>query len=320
MDEFKLAFVPHPNDEVAEATHPVESLRSHVGNGLIMVPPEEGWRALVLAADCIIGDHGSVTFTAAAIGVPVLLASFGFTGMPPDVPLARFGRSAPRFAPDEPAAAQIRAAVEAGPVEFDYTDALAEPEPGAPFLLTEAIYRLIGLDAPEPTVPEPLPDPTPVPEYRDTSAWRCRMHRATEGTVWERRPFSVFAGGEGHVAADMACRDARIRSAASVLLLRDPLPRDDAAELLRTVMDEYPVCVVAGASTGDDEALIAMRDGPILHVRAPARQLDLIPSALYERLREHPTDPLGITAAEAREYLQRCFQPGPAVVAAESQT
>jgi hypothetical protein len=42
---------------------------------LIIIPPEEGWRAAVIASDLLIGDHGSVTQYAAAIGVPVQLAT-----------------------------------------------------------------------------------------------------------------------------------------------------------------------------------------------------------------------------------------------------
>ncbi|WP_162181565.1 hypothetical protein, partial [Glycomyces tenuis] len=318
MDEFKLAFVPHPNDEVGEAPHPVESLRPYVDNGLIMIPPEEGWRALVLAADCLIGDHGSVTFTAAAMGVPVLLASFGFAGMPPDVPLARFGRIAPRFEPNAPAAPQIRAAIEAGPVGFDFADALAEPEPGAPFLLAEAVYRLIGLDALELVEPEPLPLPAPVPEHRDTRAWRCRTRPTTAGAAWERRPASVPEPGEGHLAADVTCRDGRLRSAANVLVRhRGTVDPAMARQTLRAMLEAHPVCTVASARVGAGEVMIAVRDGTVLRVGARPAQLDLIPSAVYERLAEQGSDAPGLSAAETLVYLQRRFEPGPAFITAE---
>jgi hypothetical protein len=320
MDEFAVAFIPHPNDDLGDVPRPTGHLRPHLANGLIMVPPDEGWRAALAAADCLVGDHGSVTFFGAAIGVPTLLAAFGFANMPPELPLARFGRTAPRFDRDLPAAPQLRQAIAAGPVAFDFADALAEPEPGPAARLHRAVYGLLGVDAPEPPSPQPVPAPTPVPEHRATASWRCV---AGEDGRWDRFPVSVPVEGAyaGHLVADVAVQDDRLRAGANVLLRhRDAVPAGQARAAVDAVLAAHPVCRVASVRTeledGREAALVAVRGGPRLLLRAEAAQLESIASSLYE-LGEQVAHPLRLGVAEAVEHLERRFEPAPAVLAAD---
>lgn len=63
----------HPAVWAAHGTRQVRAwLRESCEAGLILMDPTEDWRPLAIAADCLIGDHGSVTAYAAAIGRPVL--------------------------------------------------------------------------------------------------------------------------------------------------------------------------------------------------------------------------------------------------------
>ncbi|MFC7740294.1 hypothetical protein ACFQXA_03960 [Nocardiopsis composta] len=60
-----------------------------------LIPPEQGWQAALVAADAVIGDHGSVTYYAAALGRPVLLAAFDEGEVLPGSHIDLLGRAAP---------------------------------------------------------------------------------------------------------------------------------------------------------------------------------------------------------------------------------
>jgi hypothetical protein len=318
MDEFAVAYIPHPNESLGGGPSPTGLLRPYLANGLIMIPPDEGWRAVLAAADCLIGDHGSVTFYGAALGIPTLLAAFGFANMPPELPLARFGRAAPHFDRTAPAAPQIRRAIEQGPLEFGFADALAEPDPGPAARIHAAAYRFLGLAAPSMPAPQPVPVPAVVPEHAPTTSWRC-----TDRT---RFPVSVPNPPDGqrtgHLVADVANEDDRLRSAANVLLRhRDPVA-SEARSAAEAMLDAYPICRVASVRIeGRDgeraSALVAVRNGPRLLVEAAPGQLDLLPSRVYDLLAQQSSDPFGVKFTEAIEDLQRDFEPQPTIVAVE---
>lgn len=63
-----------------------------------------------MAADAVVGDHGSVTLYGAALGKPVLLASFGSDAVP-GTAADSLGRAAPRLDPLGDMVRQIRTAV-----------------------------------------------------------------------------------------------------------------------------------------------------------------------------------------------------------------
>ncbi len=69
----KVAAVLHPN---IWATHGAWQVRSWLADcDVTIIPPEEGWRATMIASDVVIGDFGSTTQYAAAIGARMLLAA-----------------------------------------------------------------------------------------------------------------------------------------------------------------------------------------------------------------------------------------------------
>jgi hypothetical protein len=132
--------------------------------GLILVPPEEGWRAVLAAADWIIGDHGSATCYGASAGVPVVLAAFPAGEVDPHSPASYLGRSAARLCPDRPLGKQLDAVAAAWRPEASASiRAQITDVPGrSGQIIRRVMYRLMKL--PEPgTVPEVCPVPLPVP-------------------------------------------------------------------------------------------------------------------------------------------------------------
>lgn len=110
--DYQVAAVIHPNAWAYHGRRAICGwLAGAMRRGLVLVPPEDGWRALLAAADLVIGDHGSVTCYGAAAGVPVVLASFPEDDIDPDTPPARLGRLAGRLRPGEPVAPQAEHAM-----------------------------------------------------------------------------------------------------------------------------------------------------------------------------------------------------------------
>ncbi|MGH8882854.1 MAG: hypothetical protein ACRD0P_36860, partial [Stackebrandtia sp.] len=111
-DDYRVAFILHPNSWDRHGRPDVHGFLATARRaGLAIVPPEEGWRATVVASDAVIGDHGSVGFYAADVGRPLLLAAFSDTEVPGDSPAAALSQAVPRLDPESPLAEQIDTAV-----------------------------------------------------------------------------------------------------------------------------------------------------------------------------------------------------------------
>lgn len=146
--------------------------------GLILLDATEDWRTLVVAADHLIGDHGSVTAYAAAIGRPVLRLPPVRPDAPPSALADACGApgtylttrgsaqrivttTAPQLDPDAPVLPQLRAA---RPLDGPAVTAAVTSRPGeADVLIRRTMYRLLEL--PEPgrhrrTTPVPVPGRT----------------------------------------------------------------------------------------------------------------------------------------------------------------
>ncbi|WP_329100768.1 hypothetical protein OG792_19170 [Micromonospora sp. NBC_01699] len=124
-------------------------LRQHRRAGLRLVEPTS-WRGLVTAADVLIGDHGSATTYAAAIGVPVLRSPTPPGSTAPGSATELLARTAPALAPDRPLSAQLDAAILAARRHPNAPVAAAiSSEPGrAAGLLRAHLYRLAALSEP----------------------------------------------------------------------------------------------------------------------------------------------------------------------------
>jgi hypothetical protein len=158
---YRVAALIHPAVWSAHGHRQVRAwLRDCHEAGLLLPDPEQDWRALVIAADRVLGDQGSVTAYAAAIGRRVLhlgpvAAAVPAEGTAQDLVAAH----AARLDPHRPLFTQVRAA---RPVDRHAVTGALTSRPGrSGHLLRGVMYRLMGLAEPGrhrrvAPVPEPL--------------------------------------------------------------------------------------------------------------------------------------------------------------------
>jgi hypothetical protein len=107
-DEYRLAAVLHPNIWHGHGPGQIRAwLDGARRAGLALVDPLHGWRQALLAADAVIGDHGSVTYYAAALGTPALIGAAPLDRLDPQAPVHDFVRRAPRLDPGAPLRPQV---------------------------------------------------------------------------------------------------------------------------------------------------------------------------------------------------------------------
>lgn len=107
-DEYRLVAILHPNIWHGHGPGQIRAWLDRARRGgLTLIDPLEGWRQALIAADAVIGDHGSVTYYAAALGTPVLLGAAPLSGLDEKAPLADFVQTAPRLVPHASPRAQL---------------------------------------------------------------------------------------------------------------------------------------------------------------------------------------------------------------------
>ncbi|MCP3802717.1 hypothetical protein NLX83_25930 [Allokutzneria sp. A3M-2-11 16] len=260
-DEYLVIIALHPN---VWDFHGARQL-GHWLPSAAFLPPHEAWQAAVIAADAVIGDHGSLALYATAMGVPVLLGTFADEEIAAGTPMAELGARAPRL-DDRPLRAQLDDLVAwEGIRTFDQSGEAAGR-------LREVMYRLMELEprgaAELPALPRPFVDAPQAQSYFVAS--RCSNGNIVE---LERFPLHdpVSELPQRHIAATPDA-DPRRLQAAGVLLLPDGA---DAERWLA----ELPVCRTVGVITGPRSCVVWLRDGRRLAVSGgPA---ELVASAVH---------------------------------------
>ncbi|MER8045046.1 hypothetical protein [Streptomyces sp. NPDC094032] len=284
-DEYRLCAVLHPNIWYGHGPGQVRRwLRRAEDSGLTLVDPLGPWRQAVAAADCVLGDHGSVTFYAAALGLPVLLGAFAHEDLDPASPVAALGRTAPRLRPGVPLRAQLEAVIDGHvPGRYDGFAAAASSDPGGSARLLRTLFHSL-LRLPEPARPARL-DPLPTPEGLGpppvtvpvrvlTSVLAAGSDGSPEITVTRyadpaTEPDTPDAE-DAHTAVDETTADAGRLALADVVVDRtrngDPAgPR--ATELLR----QHPYAGLVAVRTGPGSYLVRAPDGTALELTALPR-------------------------------------------------
>ncbi|MFE7565305.1 hypothetical protein [Kitasatospora sp. NPDC057500] len=162
---YRTALLVHPNVAAAHSPWAVRSWATATARGAVTVlAPEEDWRPLLVAADFVIGDHGSVTLYGTMTGAPILLAEYPHRDVNPRSPGALLARTAPALSPSHPLTAQLGYAAEQyRREEYAAIAARITSRPGAfDRRMRRLLYRVLGLGEPA-HLPEPPALPLPAP-------------------------------------------------------------------------------------------------------------------------------------------------------------
>lgn len=294
VDEYRLAAVLHPNIWNGHGPGQVRSWMDRACRaGLTVVDPLTAWRQTLIAADLVIGDFGSVTYYAAALGIPVLLGTAGLDNLSAASPIADFVRRAPVLDPYGDLGKQLERAVTEhrplpGPAE------LTTSVPGqAAALLRALFYEAIGTAEPDdPAGLHPLELPPYQPPAR-TAPLRVitRVSAAAEVVVTRFADPDYEPAGDGavHTVVHEDTFDrGQLQVADLIHRLGDPSdvrfgsPEEWTAEVLR----RHPYCALAVYVTGPGACTIRTRAGDVLRLTAEQRAADPVAfaSAVHARL------------------------------------
>lgn len=260
LDEYRVALVLHPNIEAYHGLHGVERrLRKAIDSGLVRIPSQSGWQAAVLAADCVIGDHGSVTFYSADF-VPVAVAAHSPHEYLADGPLAAFADLVPHVDVNRPMLPQVENLLEQPRSQAlrSVIDSSIERDIDAAGVFRTTMYELMRLD--EPASPSFTPLPLPKPRLGNVKS--ALVHTKIDSSsdlpsvTVTRHPAATAETREGHhlvVRADEP--NPRVRQSAAVLIV-DGLDPD-----LANVLRAHPGCRLAARRLSAHACEIQHADG-----------------------------------------------------------
>ncbi|MGA5703315.1 hypothetical protein [Peterkaempfera bronchialis] len=164
-DEYRVALLLHPNAWNAHGEWQIRAWLARLRRaGLALVTQHADWCGVLVAADHIIGDHGSMTLYGTVAGASVLLATYPDTGVDPGSPMAELGSLAPRLNLDRPLARQLAGNSRTQRHDdFARVAARISSEPGR-FArnMRTLMYRKLRLRAPRQHFPEVEPADPPV--------------------------------------------------------------------------------------------------------------------------------------------------------------
>ncbi|MFF2215063.1 hypothetical protein [Streptomyces antibioticus] len=303
-DEYRTVAVLHPNIWHGHGPGQVHAwLDSARRAGLDAIPPLEGWRQALIAADCVLGDHSSVTYYAASIGVPVVLGAFPQQDLDPISPVAALGRTAPKLLRRGSLRAQIdRAVATHEPGRYKRLAEQTSSSPGeSAALLRRLFYDL--MDLPEPTDHPALLDPLPLPPYEPARRTApVRVLTATPDTTPPqvtvvRHPLigdgpdlpeaQADQAEAAHTVVDEETRETgRLRLADIVVRCAaadDPRVGPPAA-WTSEALTRYPYCGLVAYVDGPDRCVVRTRAGDLVRLSAapdPDGRPDLCDPAAY---------------------------------------
>ncbi|MER0241911.1 hypothetical protein AAHZ94_07710, partial [Streptomyces sp. HSW2009] len=287
-DDYRLAAVLHPN---VWHGHGPGQLRAWLDrarrSGLTLIDPVHAWRQALLAADLVLGDFGAVSYYAAALGTPVLLAAAGQERLDPEAPLADFVRTAPRLDPHAPLGDQLERLL-TGHRPDPAPAAFTTSAPGrSAALLRRHFYTL--LDLPEPAAPallEPLPLPPYEPPHR-TAPFHVRTEvHGDDAWIVRTTDHPYGATGTAHLAVHEDTRDPDDLASADVIVREGPAddPRFGGPEAWTAeVLARHPHCALAGYATGPDRCTARSRTHGVLRITA-GQGADLDPACYASAL------------------------------------
>ncbi|MFF9567828.1 hypothetical protein [Streptomyces sp. NPDC014685] len=151
QEDYRVAVLLHPNIWNAHGEWQIRSWLASPGRvGLTVISQYADWVGALVAADYVVGDHGSVSLYGATTGVPVLMAGAPEADVDPGSPVAELAAIAPRLDADRPIGRQLsRATALYRKQRYEQVAARITSEPGRFACRMRAlIYRKLRLRAP----------------------------------------------------------------------------------------------------------------------------------------------------------------------------
>ncbi|MFE6282695.1 hypothetical protein [Streptomyces sp. NPDC057877] len=165
-DRYRVAMLVHPNVFAGHGTWQVRGwLADCRERGVAVVPPEADWQPVLIAADWIIGDHGSLTAYGTLTDATLLLTDAARREVSAASPAALLAAVAPVVSPGYPLADQLEYAAQSRqPGQYDQVTASLSSAPGQFHRrMRSVVYRLLGLGEPaRPPLVGPPPPPPPL--------------------------------------------------------------------------------------------------------------------------------------------------------------
>jgi hypothetical protein len=281
-EEFRVLATIHPNAWFGHGAWQMLSwLAPLAEQGLLLPAPEtETWKAALLAADYLIGDHGSLTMYGLALHLPVLLGAFDTTNVADRSPMAAAGRELRRYDPRASLLAQLEkaAAEQAESAPVTRLRSLVTSRPGqAAALLRQLFYQHLDLPEPElPTAPRPIALPVR-PDSTRLVPLRPAVYAAATASgphvVVRRFPASLQRDSAQrhlvgtHLVVDIDDPDPGWLGAAGVLVVPPGRPlHAGGEEAWQRTLQAHPGALVLALARPGDSALLLVADG--LRLRA----------------------------------------------------
>lgn len=267
-DEYRIMAVLHPNIWFGHGPGQVRYWLDRAQRaGLTLVDPLEHWRQALIAADVVLGDGGSVSYYAAAAGVPVALGRRSPGLLAPDSPVGRFNRTAPVLDLTQQLAPQLeRLVTEHRPLAEPAELTTSVPGRSAE-LLRSALYGLVGVPEPEQRAqldPLPLPPWTP-PEHTVPLRVVTRMVRRSEVELQRfAGPVPEGVTGAVHTAVHEDTADVHALALADVIYRHgrpDDVRLGPPTAWCAEVLARWPHCQAAAYVTGVGSCVLRTVDG-----------------------------------------------------------
>lgn len=188
-DEYRVALILHPNVWFGHSTWQIRTwLRDAIDAGLVLAPPRDAWRGILVAADVFVGDHGSVMLHAAGLEKPVCFGCEPNDELIDGGPSAELEARAPWLDPYSPLAAQIELVIaDHDPAWTRSTLERVFEHPGESHaILRRAIYAQLELDEPDGHPRVPAVD-LPQAIHRNVTSHRTQTEIEPDGSVFLAR-------------------------------------------------------------------------------------------------------------------------------------
>ncbi|MFJ3800005.1 hypothetical protein ACIPSJ_27450 [Streptomyces sp. NPDC090088] len=313
-DEYRVGVIVHPNVWAAHGAWQIRTLyAAALDAGLLLMPAVHAWRPALVAADVLVGDHGSVTLYGASAGIPLLLAAFGSDSVP-GTAVHELSALAPRLDLRGDLLRQVDDVVRGHtPQQYAAVADQAFAERGhALARLRTVLYRLLQLPEPASPPPSALMLTAADPPVSQVTSWQVTTLVAGEreevSVVLSRIPAAVCGfdearpgppGSFAHLACTTDERDRRLAESASVLVRsRCSATPVEALRWIRDTLAELPGSLLAASAVRQGVCLVGLRDGRVVEASAtgPAGDPGLPAAVVYACLRAgHPLNGSRVT-------------------------